>query len=420
MSFGTIRRPTESAAEIEAKHIIAEKEAEIAVSEIAEQVETEVSIEEEQTTDVASIFGARYAQEQKSIKDRPIQLYKVEKPEELRGKVIPEKDVKEQASRFEKRNSELKAQILQVLLEKARSCRDKDELLKLVNEFYPDPMLADEALDFLLATTLGELKEIVRQAKEELNAQRGREIKAGRNIGEEVQKYVSLGLGTPSKLRDLYRDITGNPREPISLFLELGDRFNYKEMRKVLAYLFHALGTDLKSQGPSIPPGMLHRLLSEVRNLQAGLGVLQFFRNRMRLVTFLFQRNELPVPPSLTFETMSRQFVTLLQERYPTADKVLQLAIKLGIDKEILAKIIVLSQMRDAVREIALFHFYRSIQHRDEIYKAILEALEQLEEQLDELLEGEYEEEDTIDEEKGKKKGKEQETEEGEEEEKAT
>jgi type III secretion protein W len=124
----------------------------------------------------------------------------------------------------------------------------------------------------------------------------------------------------------------------------------------------------------------------------------------MRLVSYLFQKNELPIPPGLTFETMARQFVSLLQERYPNADKVLQLAFKLGIDKEILSKIIVFSQMRDAVREIALYHFYRSVQHRDEIYKAILEALEQLEEELDEVLEGEYEEEDTVEEEKAKAK----------------
>lgn len=406
MSIGT---PTTGSAEVIAKEIYAEKETEIAQAETAEQVETAENILEEQVTDIAGLFGAKYAQEQKNIKDRPIRLQKVEKPEELHRKVLPERDVKDQATKFEKRNPELKSSILIVLLGKAKDCRTKEELLTLLNEFYPDATLADEALDFLLATTLGDLKEIVKQAKAELAITRGRELKAGKNISEEVQKYVTLGLGTPSKLRDLYKDITGNPREPISLFLELGDRFNYKEMRKVLAYLFHALGSDLKSGGPSIPPGMLHRLLSEVRNLQAGLGILQFFKGRMHLISYLFQKNDLQMPPDLTFESISKQFVLLLQERYPTAEKVLQLAQRLGIDTEVLAKIIVFSQMRDGVREIALYHFYRSLQHRDEIYKAILECLEGLEEELDELLEGEYEEEDTEGEKKKKKKEQEEE-----------
>lgn len=383
-----------------ARAIVQGKLEEIAVEENAVQEETQVHLVEV-FEEASNPLAASFATKQKELKEQPIVIFKMEKGEEAR-KVLPERDVKEQASKFEKRNPELKSTILTLLLDKAKLCRDKDELLTLINQFYPDPTLADEALDFLLSTTMGSLKEIVQQAKDALLAQRGREIQAGKNISDEVQKFVTLGLGTPSKLRDLYRDITGNPREPIALFMELGDRFNYKEMRKVLSYLFHALGSDLKSQGPSIPPGMLHNLLTEVRSLQAGLGVLHFFRTRMRLIGFLFERNGLPVPPELTFESLSRQFVTLLQERYPSADKVLQLAKKLGIS-ETLAKIIVFSQMRDAVREIALHQFYRSVQHRDELYKSILDCLEQLEEELDDELEGEYEEEDEADEKTEKK-----------------
>jgi type III secretion protein W len=393
-------------AEIAAKAIAEEKLAHVAEEENAVQEETQDHLKEvfEET---ANPLAASFATKQKSLQEQPIRVFKTEKGEEAR-KVIPEREVKEQASKFERRNPELKASILMLLLDKAKQCRDKDELIKLIEQFYPDPTLADEAFDFLLATTVGIFKEMVQEAKDAYNASHGREIQAGKNISEEVQKFVTLGLGTPSKLRDLYRDITGNPRDPVALFIELGDRFNYKEMRKVLSYLFHALGSDLKSQGPSIPAGMLHTLLTEVRNLQAGLGVLQFFRNRMRLVAFLFERNGLPIPQELTFESISRQFITLLQERYPAPDKVLQLARKLGIS-ETLAKIIVFSQMRDAVREVALHQFYRSLQHRDEVYKAILDCLEQLEEELDEQLERNYTEEDTVDADQQKKQGQEQE-----------
>lgn len=401
-------------AEVTAAAIRAEKEAEIARAEGITQDESEdhlVAVFEE----AANPLSASYAAKQKDLKEQPIRVFKMEKAEVMQ-KVLPERQVKEEASKFEKKNPELKASILVLLLDKAKACRDKEELLKLIEQFYPDPTLADDALDFLLATTVGTLKDLVQQAKDELNSTRGREIRAGKNIAEDVQKFVTLGLGAPSKLRDLYRDITGNPRDPIALFMELGDRFSYKEMRKVLAYLFHALGSDLKSGGPSIPPGFLHTLLTEVRNLQAGLGLMHFFKNRMRLINFLFERNEIPLPSDLNFENLSRQFVTLLQERYPTPDKVLQLANKLGISKQTLAEIIIFSQMRDAIREIALAHFYRSLQHRDEIQKAIIDCLDNLEEELDELLEKEYAEEDREEEEKRKKKKK-KEGEEGQEEE---
>jgi len=398
-------------AKILAEEIALTKEIETAEAEVAEQITTESNLENFYEEAVNPLAG-KFAQDQRNIKERPVRPpAREEIVRELHKIVVPDREVRDQLTKFEHRNPELKAPVLKLLLDKAKECRTKEDLLLLINEFYPDPSLADDALEFLLATTLGELKQLVRQAQASLHKETGREIQAGKNISAEVEQYVSLGLGAPSKLRDIYRDITGNPREPITLFLELGDRFTYKEMRKVLAYLFHALGSDLKSQGPSIPPGLLHRLLSEVRNLQAGLGILRFFKNRMKLIGFLFQRNAIPIPEQLNFETIARQFVVLLQERYPSAEGVLQLAQKLGISADILAKIIIFSQMRDAVREIALYHFYRSLQHRDEIYKAILAALEQLEEELDELLEKEYEEE-----EEGEEKGEEESEEESEEE----
>ena len=47
-------------------------------------------------------------------------------------------------------------------------------------------------------------------------------------------------------------------------------------------------------------------------------------------------------------------------------------------------EIIVLSQLRDSIRAISP-RFYRSIQHRDEVYMAIIEALEDLEDELEEI-----------------------------------
>ena len=329
---------------------------------------------------------------------------------QLERKIAPPADVNESAERFAKKNPELKSQILQLLLDKIKDAKTKEEITKLLQTFYSDPTIADDALDFLLETTRGSLNKLVQEAKEDHTQQFGREIQAGKNIQSEVIKATDAKLGTPNTLRDLYRDITGNPREPVNLFLELSDRYAYKDLRKVLAFLFHSLGSDLKSQGPSINPGLLHRLLTEVRSLQAILGVYQFFRNRMRLVDSMFKKNGLEIPSQLTFEQISKQFVHLLQERYPTGDKVLQTAVRLGIEKWVMAKIIIFSQLRDAIREVALNQLYRSLEHRNELYNAIIELLEQLEEELEELMDKEdreeEEEEEKEEEDKKKKKKK--------------
>jgi len=379
-----------AASDIDFESILSKAEVQIAQAEVAAQVETEDNLKnifEEATNPGVKNFE----KSQKSLDDQKVRLTKAQM-EKLEQKIVSIKDADESADKFCNANPEFKKPILLLLLDKIKDARSKEEILDILKQFYPDPTLADEALRFLLQNTLGDLKKMVEEAKTFFEESFGREIKAGQNIAEEVQKYVAAGLGAPTRLRDMYRDITGNPRDPIVLFLEFSDRFPYKEMRKVLAFLFHSLGSDLKSQGPSIEPGLLHRLLAEVRSLQAVLGVYQFFRARMKLIGFLFEREGMEMPKNLDFEILAKQFVLLLQERYPTGEKVLQMAGKLGIDKWILAKIIVFSQLRDAIREVALNQLYRSVQHRDELYNAIIEALENLEEELDEYREREEEE----------------------------
>lgn len=389
--------------------ILAKAELEIAETEVAQQVETADDMKNafEETVNPLS---KGLQKSEKSLEDQKVRLSRTEL-QRLEAKVVGVKDSEESADKFSHDNPELKKPILLLLLDKVKDAKSKEEILDILKQFYPDPTLADEALRFLSENTLGDLKKMVEEAKSSFEETFGREIKAGANIAEEVQKYVTAGLGTPTRLRDMYRDITGNPREPVALFLEFSDRFPYKELRKVLGFLFHSLGADLKSQGPSIEPGMLSRLLQEVRSLQAVIGVYQFFKARTKLISFLFEREGLEMPKNLDFELLAKQFVMLLQERYPTGDKVLQMASKLGIDKWILAKIIVFSQLRDAIREVALNQLYRSVQHRDELYNAILEALEALEEELDEYREKEEQErekdqspEEDEDGEKGKKK----------------
>lgn len=376
-----------SSANLDVDEIIAKAELQIAQAETAQQAETEDTMKnvfEESANPQARAFD----KSRKSIDDNKLRLTKSEL-QRLEAKIVGIKDSEETADKFARQNPEFKKPILLLLLNKVKDCKTKEEILDILKQFYPDPTLADEALQFLLETTLGDLKALVEEAKQFHEETYGREIKAGANIAEEVQKYVSAGLGAPTRLRDMYRDITGNPREPVTLFLEFSDKFPYKELRKVLGFLFHSLGADLKSQGPSIEPGLLSRLLQEVRSLQAVLGVYQFFKARTKLINFLFEREGMEMPKNLNFELLAKQFVLLLQERYPTGDKVLQMANKLGIDKWILAKIIVFSQLRDAIREVALNQLYRSVQHRDELFNAILEALEALEEELDEYREKE-------------------------------
>lgn len=309
------------------------------------------------------------------------------------GLLMPIEKINDCANKFQQRNPELKAPVLIMLRDLIKSGDTKEDILKKLMEFYQDVSLADEVLDFLIETADPDLLPAIQEAKDEFNQRHGREIIAGRNISTFAREAAEKGLGTPTNLRDLYRNITGNPRDSTTLFQELSQRYVFKELKKVVDFLLHSLGADMKAKGPSIPRGQLHRLITETRSLQAILGVYRFFRSRMPLVDKMFQKEGLDVPAQLNFESMAKQFMALAGERYPSADKVLQSASKLGIEKWIMAKIIAFSQLRDAIREVAVNQVYRSLQHRDELYMAILEALEDLEDQLEELLERSEEDE---------------------------
>lgn len=370
-----------------------------AMQQASSEIQQELSAEQLTSKDAMQNFlqdavnpFPRLPRMQKPIEAQKNRIQKMLKMGEEAERLLPVEHIKDKAGQFQQRNPELKASVLTLLRERIKPGDSKEEILKKVLELYPDVSLADEALEFLLETTEGELARTVQEAKDDLNKQSGREINAGRNMGLQAREAAQKGLGTPTSLRDVYRDITGNPRDSTTLFQELSQLYAFKELKKVVDFLLHSLGADMKAKGPSIARGQLHRLITETRSLQAILGVYRFFRMRMGLVEKLFQKEGMEVPPELNFESMAKQFMALAGDRYPSGDKVLQSATKLGIEKWILAKIIALSQFRDAVREVAANQIYRSLQHRDEFYLAILEALEELEDELEALLEREEEE----------------------------
>lgn len=302
---------------------------------------------------------------------------------ESQAQVTEVKNLQEVIDQFQRKNPEFEKKDLALLREKIKPNDTKDDILRKVLSLYPDYTLADEALDFLLETTSSDLRLAVQSAKEELNELYAREIKAGRNIHDEVLVFTQKGIGTPTQLREMYRDITGNPRDPLTLFEELCSQYAFEQMRTVIYFLLHALGKDLKAKGPSISRAELHRLISETRSLQAILGVYRFFKLRLRLILSSFDRNGLKLPTKVTFELLAKQFIKLLQERYPSLDKALKLAVDLGISEELVAQIIIFTQMRDAVRNVAP-RLFRNEQHRQDILSTFIQLIEELDEQLEE------------------------------------
>ncbi len=342
-----------------------------------------------------------------SLESKRKRATKEEETEKMAKKeegVVEIQKIEEVSEQYRQKNPELQTRSLILLRSRIAAGDTKEEILRKVLEMFPDYSLADDALDFLLETTGGKLAEEVRQAKEDLNTTYSREIKAGKNIAQQAREFSEQGLGSPTGLRNLYREVTGNPRDSNTLFNELTSKFNFDKLKTVIAFLLHSLGGDLKSKGPSMDRGELHRILSETRKLQAILGIFLFFQSRMNLISSAFARQEIQLPMRLTFEMLAKLFMKTVQERYPSADKILQMGALLGLSDEFLAQVIIFTQMRDGMRQVAP-KLFKSDQHRQDLLNAYIDAIEELDERQEE-----EEEEDKEKEEKEKKEKKDKNT----------
>ncbi len=298
-------------------------------------------------------------------------------------KVLDVEDTTQAAARYQRNNDELKEKTLMSLRASVTSEDTPDEIISKVFRVYPDHALADEALQFLNETTEGDLQETAQLAKNKFNDEFKREITAGRNITSQAKEFSQEGLGSPTALRDLYRDVILNQREPLQLFEEFTEKFRYDKLKTVITFLLHSLGADLNAKGSSIPHGELKRLVDETRSLQGILGVFKFFQSRMSLIHSQFTYYNLVYPPRLTFEALGRMFAKIIAEKFMNPEKVLQVLQALGLSKEAAAQLIICTQFRDALKQIAP-RYYRTPKHRDELFTIIIDTLEQIEDVMDE------------------------------------
>ncbi len=362
-------------------------------AERAMQIESEEDLN--QYFELSSFNPMNQAQRFRNLKDihskHEPKTGETEETDEVIAKVLDVERIDEASERFQKNNYELNAKTLRILRSQIATTDTPDEIINKVQAVYGDAALADEAIDFLLETTDAQLLAATQEAKEKFNKDKGKEIRAGRNMGTQAREFAKEGLGSPTSLRDLYREIILNPRDPLKLFDELTEKFRYPKLKSAITFMLHSLGCDLKSKGPSIQRGELKRLLDETRSMQGILGVFRFFQSRMRLIQREFSSYNLVVPNRLDFEIISRIFIKILAERFMNPDKILQTAKLLGLSEEAAAQMIIYSQMRDAIKQIAPKYF-RDPRHKEEVLKAFIDTIEKIEDQMEEEAEEEKKE----------------------------
>lgn len=253
---------------------------------VAAQADSAADFQSSQITDDAAEAGSlrvqlKQAQESaKKLEDRKSIKEALKGKETARIKPIGK--IKQSAGELNKRNPDLKPDTLELLWDKIQPGDTKEVILQKVLEVYSDPVQADGALEFLLNTTEGPLREAVQAAKNE-------HYNANRNVleppaTEEGPVDTQQAALTLSNFEDIKKFLSDQP-DSQALFNKLEQQAgNFKEQRPIITKILNRLGDQLKIKGDGIEKGELNALLKQIRFLQTHLGVYAFFRGRMSLI----------------------------------------------------------------------------------------------------------------------------------------
>ena len=147
---------------------------------------------------------------------------------------------------------------------------DANDLLKALARGSTDPSVQFAMLD-ILEQAFGDAEDVmralVRQAKAQLAAEKGAEIRAGINLAEEVNSRAT----TPEEmqgLRDMYRGEVVGFTTPQECFRSLLASRGPEGLKAAIDFLIAGCGADLKSSSPSLEAAALGRILTDLQCVQ--------------------------------------------------------------------------------------------------------------------------------------------------------
>ena len=142
-----------------------------------------------------------------------------------------------------------------------------------------------DLLEQMLGESEGDLAQLVKDARAQLMAEKGPDVKAGLNLAQEVNARAA----TPEEmqgLRDLYRSEVFGFTKPQECFRSLLAARGEAGLKDAISFLLAGCGADLAASNPSMDPAQLRRILLDLQCvdvLQTVLGDLDKLGARMQL-----------------------------------------------------------------------------------------------------------------------------------------
>ena len=234
-----------------------------------------------------------------------------------------------------------------------------------------------DLLEQMLGEGETELRDLIRQARSQLMADKGAEIKAGINLAEEVNARATTP-GEMQELRDLYRSEVVGFTKPQDCFRSLMASRGPGGLADAIAFLIAGCGADLKSGAPSMEAAQLGRILTDLGCVQA----LQTVFEKLTQLGFRMGK-QFGEPCFLNGEQLTGRVLDLTEQAFVAAAAIAHLVGDCGMQK-------LLAQM-DFTRELT--RLFRQLSPRLFSKEGDRQRLvEAAQEHLDELITKEEEE----------------------------
>jgi len=263
---------------------------------------------------------------------------------------------------------------------------DKDQILKVLNKYYPHARLVDQALNKLLKSTerVPELHKQVQSAKMEHEENNKGLLAATGEIQTKLGSMQKAGLAqTAKEVSDMYLDLKSNPMETQTLFTQL-QKMTFKQQMAYLGTMESMIGKELKTKGTRIEGPELGVLFNQVRTLQAIFFVYRICQNNMPFIHSQLGLKGLSVPPQLTHDFFAKNLMAVIAERYPSPEKISSFSDTIGM-KEIEAKLILGSVLLRIFPQLSPNKIYRSKEHLDQLIESTIKFNDRVEEEVERL-----------------------------------
>ena len=226
---------------------------------------------------------------------------------------------------------------------------NSDGLKRMLGEGSSDPSVQFamlEAMEEGLSANEAELKNLIAQTKQALNAEKGAEIRAGLNIAEQINAQAKAPEEMQG-LRDLDRQEVLGFKNPQDCFRSLLASRGAGKLGESLDFLTKSCGLDLHSPSPSQSPEELRRVLGDLQCVN----VLKAILDKMGVLAGKMQ-SQFGETCLLNGEKLTGRILDFTEMPFVNSSNIASLISSCGLEK-LLAQLYFCTELIGAFRQLS-------------------------------------------------------------------